>query len=74
VVFMTKKLSLVNAFGILWALLTPLVIHEDYPLANSLGVDIKSFYLGLYILSNLVVFLVVLANVDRNSQQTKGSN
>jgi len=55
-------------------LLTPLVIHEDYPLANSLGVDIKSFYLGLYILSNLVVFLVVLANVDRNSQQTKGSN
>jgi hypothetical protein len=61
---MMRKVGLVNAFGILWFLLTPLAVYEDYTLAGLLGIDIKYYYLGLYLFSNLVILLVVLANLD----------
>ena len=68
---MFKRIRLVNAFGVLWFLLTPLAIHEDYPLAGALGIDVKTYYMGLYICSNLVILLVVLANIDHFTHETQ---
>lgn len=64
-----KKITLVNAFAIVWFLLTPLAIHVDYPLAESLGIGVKYYYIGLYVCSNLVLLLVALANIDRRLQE-----
>lgn len=63
-----RRVTLVNIFALLWFLATPLAIHLDYPLADSLGIDIKYYYLGLYVCSNLVLLFVVLANIDRRLQ------
>ncbi|MEM0271983.1 MAG: hypothetical protein QW514_05520 [Thermoprotei archaeon] len=69
---MMRKVAFVEVFAILWVVLTPLAIHLDYPLADSLGTDVKTYYIGLYVLSNLVLLLVVLANIDRRIQEGRG--
>lgn len=69
-----RKVTLVNLFAILWFLLTPLAIHVDYSVADSLGIDIKYYYIGLYVCSNLVLLLVVLANIDRRLEGGGGGS
>lgn len=69
IIMVIRRITLVNAFAILWFLLTPLAIHLDYPLADALGIDVKYYYIGLYVCTNLVLLLVVLANIDRRLQE-----
>jgi hypothetical protein len=38
-------------------------------LAGALRIDIKTYYVGLYISSSLVILVVVLANIDYFSRQ-----
>jgi hypothetical protein len=44
--------------------------YVDYPVANSLGIDVKYYYVGLYVYSNLVILLMALANIDRRLHQS----